>query len=137
MPDISEKFVVVTITKNEARVWATGTAKGTAPEKIFAPSSPNTHHHRNDPEGHGRGEGATDAAYFGEIAEAVKGASEILVIGHGNGKARAMVNFVQYLERKHPDLGRKVVDALDENLEAMSEAQILSMARDWFAAHPR
>ena len=55
--DISEKFVVVTITKREARVWATGTAKGSAPEKIFAPSSLNEHHHRNDPEGHGRGEG--------------------------------------------------------------------------------
>lgn len=135
--DISEKFVVVTITKREARVWATGTAKGSAPEKIFAPTSPNEHHHRNDPEGHGRGEGAGEPAYFGDIAKAISGAAEILLIGHGHGKSSAMLHFVQYLERSHADIAKKVVDALDENLEAMTEAQILAKARDWFAAHPR
>jgi len=36
MPDISEKFVVLTITLHEARVWATGITRGTIPEKIFA-----------------------------------------------------------------------------------------------------
>ena len=38
MPDISEKFVVVTVTKPETRVWATGISKGSIPEKIFAPA---------------------------------------------------------------------------------------------------
>jgi len=30
-----------------------------------------------------------------------------------------------------------VVDALDQNFESLTEPQILAMARDWFAAHPR
>ena len=135
--DISERFVVVTITKREARVWATGTEKGAIPETFFAPAALNSHHHRNDPNGHGRGEGSGEPAYFGDIAEAVKGASEILLIGHGNGKASAVVHFVQYLERKQPELAKKVVDALDQNFESLTEPQILAMARDWFAAHPR
>jgi hypothetical protein len=72
-----------------------------------------------------------------DIAEAIAGASEILIIGHGTGKANAMLSFIQYLERKHPGTAQKVVAALDENLEALSETQILSLARDWFSSHPR
>ena len=137
MPDISDKLVVVTITKDEARVWATGISKGSVPEKIFAPPAPNHHHFRDDPKHHGRGDGPGVPAYFEEIAVAIKNASEILLIGHGHAKASAMLHFVQYLERKHADLAKKVVDALDTNLIAMSESEILAMAREWFEKHPR
>ena len=54
---------------------------------------------------------------------------------HGHGKASAMLHFMQYLERKHPDLAEEVVDALDTNLLAMSEPEILAMARGWFEDH--
>ena len=37
MPDITDKLVVITITKDEARVWATGLQRGMNPTKIFAP----------------------------------------------------------------------------------------------------
>jgi len=137
MPDISEKFVVLTITKHEARIWATGITKGTIPEKIFAPPGLNPHHFRSDPSHHGRGDGPGVPAYFEEIIDAIKNASEILIIGHGNGKASEMLHFIQYLERKHATLAKKVVDALDTNLEATTEHQILAMARNWFEAHPR
>jgi len=137
MPDISEKFVVLTITKHEARIWATGITKGTIPEKIFAPPGLNPHHFRSDPSHHGRGDGPGVPAYFEEIIDAIKNASEILIIGHGNGKASEMLHFIQYLERKHATLAKKVVDALDTNLEAMTEHQILAMARNWFEAHQR
>jgi len=137
MPEISEKFVVLTITQHEARVWATGITRGTIPEKIFAPPGLNPHHFRSDPSHHGRGDGPGVPAYFEEIIEAIKSASEILIIGHGNGKASEMLHFIQYLERKHATLAKKVVDAIDTKLEAMTEHQILAMARNWFEAHPR
>ena len=109
MNDISEKFVVLTITKHETRVWATGIERGTIPEKIFAPPELNSHHFRADPKHHGR----------------------------GNGKASSMLHFIQYLERKAPPLAEKVVDAIDTNRIAMTEPEILAMAREWFDAHPR
>ncbi len=137
MPDISEKFVVLTITQHETRVWATGISKGALPEKIFAPSGLNSHHFRTDPVNHGRGDGPGVPAYFEQIVKSISGASEILLIGHGHGKASSMLHFIQYLERKHAVLASKVVDALDTNIDAMTEPQILAMARDWFAAHPR
>jgi hypothetical protein len=39
------------------------------------------------------------------------------------------------LERKEPDLAAKVVDAIDTNLIAMTEPEILAMAREWFDSH--
>ena len=137
MPDISEKFVVLTMTQHESRVWATGITRGTIPEKIYAPPGLNPHHFRSDPSHHGRGDGPGVPAYFEEIVSAVSGASEILIIGHGHGKASSMLHFIQYLERKHANLAKKVVDAIDTNLDAMTEPQILAMARDRFEAHPR
>lgn len=137
MSDISEKFVVITITEHEARVWATGIDRGTIPQKIYAPPGLNSHHFRDDPKMKGRGDGPGVPAYYNEIIAAVSGASEILIMGHGHGKASSMLHFVQYLERKHPELAKKVVDAIDTNFVAMTEPEILAVARDWFEAHTR
>ena len=46
-----------------------------------------------------------------------------------------MVHFIDYLERKAPDLASKVVDTIDTNLIAMSEPQILAMACEWVESH--
>ena len=137
MTDISDKFVVVTITQQEARVWATGIAKGAKPEKIYAPAGLNSHHFRDDPKIKGRGDGPGVPAYYEEIVAAIGSAGQILLMGHGNGKARSMVHFAMYLERKHPELAKKVVDTLDTNLFGITQPEILAMARDWFDTHTR
>ena len=137
MPDITDKLVVVTITRDEARVWATGMERGMNPTKIFPPAALNSHHFRDDPKHHGRGDGPGVPRYYEEIVTAVGGASEILLIGHGNGKASAMLHFMQYLERNHTDLAELVVDAIDTNLIAMTEPEILALARGWFLSHSR
>lgn len=135
MPEITNKLVIITITKDEARVWATGMERGKKPTKIFPPAALNAHHFRDDPKHHGRGDGPGVPRYYEEIITAVGGASEILLIGHGHGKASAMLHFMQYLERNHTDLAEIVVDAIDTNLIAMTEPEILAMARGWFQAH--
>ena len=55
-----------------------------------------------------------------------------MLIGHGHGKAIEMMHLIQYLERKHPLIAVKVVDSIDTNLDAMTEPEILAMARKWF-----
>lgn len=131
------ELIVLTITKNETRLWTTGMDRGTVPDKIFAPPALNSHHFRDDPKHHGRGDGPGVPQYFEEIVAAISGAEEILLIGHGHGKASAMLHFIQYLERKHALLAEKIVDAIDTNLIAMTEPIILAMAREWFADNRR
>jgi hypothetical protein len=130
-------LVLLTITKHEARIWANGISRGSTPARIFAPPEHNSKHFRHDPKAEGRGDGPGVPAYYREIIEAIKGAREILIIGHGHGKANSMIHFIDYLERKAPDLAAKVVDSIDTNLIAMSEPQILAMARKWVESHLR
>ena len=129
-------LVLLTITKYEARIWANGITRGSIPTRVFAPEF-NSHYFRHDPKAEGRGDGPGVPAYYREIIEAIKEATEILIIGHGNGKANSMVHFIDYLERKAPDLASKVVDSIDTNLIAMSEPQIRAMARKWVESHLR
>lgn len=136
MPEVSNKFILIAMTQEEARVWATGLEKGTHPEKISALSDKARHHHVRQAQHHkGHSGDPEEKNYFEAISNAVSSASEILLIGHGSGKANSMVKFVQFLERKHPNVAHKVVGAIDSNLQAMSEAEILAEARKWFDNH--
>lgn len=133
MSDIKNKFVVIALTQNEARIWATGLEKGTHPDKVFAPSDKGSPHHVKQGQHHGGHVGdPAEKGFFDVIAGHVSEASEILLIGHGEGKANAMVRFVQYMERHNPAVAKKVVGAIDSDLNAMTENQILSTCRDWF-----
>jgi hypothetical protein len=76
--------------------------------------------------------GSHDDVYYDSIAEAVSGAKEVLVVGHGKGKASHMLRLVQYWERKHPTIARKVVGSIDSDLPSMTENQILAVSREWF-----
>jgi hypothetical protein len=136
MTDISEKFVVVTLTQSEAKVWATGVGKGSHPEVIDKPAMAEHHHSRTNvkPVASAKEDPAT-VAYFNSICRAIEPASEILLIGHGVGKSSAMLHFIQFAERKHPDLAKKVADAVDLDVTALTEPEILAAARSWFKSH--
>jgi uncharacterized protein YprB with RNaseH-like and TPR domain len=134
MSESMNGLVAVAITRDEARIWATGVEPGTKPENIHAPDELETHHHhfREAQHHHGHDTDHDRPAYFESITQAVDGASSILLIGHGKGKANEMLHLIQYWERKHPDVGQKVVGAIDSNLEALSQDQVLALVRDWF-----
>lgn len=138
MSDISNKLVVITITRDEARIWATGLDKGSRPEKIFAPAEKGSFHHlRQTLHQSGHSDDPADWGYFDLIANEVKDASEILLIGHGEGKANAVLRFVQFVERNNPVVAKKIVGAIDTNLFSMTENQILASAREWFDQYNR
>lgn len=133
MDGIVNKFVVVALTQDDASIWATGLEKGTHPEKIFAPDEKGLHHHvRQMQHRGGHGTDPVEKGFFDVLAKHLSGASEILLLGHGVGKANAMLRFTQYMERHYPSVAKKVIGAVDADLNALTENQILSKAREWF-----
>ena len=132
------RFVVVALDRQEARVWTSGVAPGAKPELIHAPNHRAEHRHvREGQMNHGQNTANDESQFFERIAGALSGAGEILLIGHGNGKANTPQALHDYLNRKHHDLSTKVAGSVDGDLSALSEAQILAMARHWFDAHDR
>ena len=133
MNSITNKFVVVALTQDDARIWATGLEKGTHPEKIFAPDEKGLHHHVKQMQHRsGHGTDPVEKGFFDVLAKNLESASEILLLGHGVGKANAMFRFTQYMERHNPLVAKKVIGAVDADLNSLSENQILAKARDWF-----
>jgi hypothetical protein len=129
---MNNNLVVISINQEEALVWKTGVAPRTKPESISAPEEGEHRHRRMGDHQMGHDKGQSDPIFFEAVTNSIKGAGEILLIGHGKGKASTMLRLVQYWERKHPELAHKVVDALDTDLERLSENEILALARDWF-----
>jgi hypothetical protein len=134
--DHVEPFVVVAVTQNETRVWNAGLDSNSKPEKIHAPEHEARHHHQRQASNHlSHAHGSHDDVYYDSIADAVSGAKEVLIVGHGKGKASHMLRLVQYLERKHPSIAQKVVGSIDSDLPSMTENQILALSRQWFDHH--
>lgn len=133
MTDLSNRFVIAVVTQDETRIWTTGIEPGKKPEKISAPADNLHHHHVRMAQHHGGHHADHNRQeYLEEIAESLSTAGQVLLIGHGKGKANSVLVLVQFLERKHPDLAAKVVGAVDSNLDALTEPEILALAREWF-----
>lgn len=136
MPEVTNKFVLLTITRDEAKLWATGLEKATKPEKIKALDDKGRHHHVKQAQHHkGHGVDADEKIFFESITKAISPASEVLVLGHGSGKSNAAHNFVNFLKDKHKDVATKIVAELDLDIDRLSENEVLAQARNWFDAH--
>lgn len=126
-------LIAVAITRDEARIWSSGLEPGQKPEELHAPDERERHHHvREAQHHHGHDTNHDDVAFFEGLTDAVRGAREIILVGHGTGKANTMLRLVQYWERKHPDVAQTVIGAIDSNIVAMTDAEILKSVREWW-----
>ena len=130
------QFAGGAIMRDEARIWNHGLTPKTHPEIVTAPDESVHHHVRSYEYLDGNGSNHTSPEYYEAIYKVISGSDEILLLGHGKGKASAMLHLIQYLERKHPLVGKKVVDALETDLQNLSEGEIMAIGREWIAAHP-
>jgi stalled ribosome rescue protein Dom34 len=90
-------------------------------------------HHRvhSRKSAHGGHKSPPDHQFFDEVAQALDGVHEVLVIG----PAQTKQEFASYLRLKHPQLGRAIVAV--ENADHPSDAEVLAYARRHFTAIDR
>jgi stalled ribosome rescue protein Dom34 len=80
---------------------------------------------------HGGHKSPADARFFDEVAEALAGTHEILIMG----PAQTKHEFAKFLTEKHAALGKAV--AAVENADHPSDAEVLAYARKHFKALDR
>ncbi len=132
MSDKPEGLVVVEVTRDRALIWVTGVDPDGRPHVIRAPSEKSHHVHVREAQHHrGHDTDHENTAYHESISRAVADASAIVLVGHGKGKANEMLHLAQYWERRHPAIGAKVVGAIDSDLDALSQHEVLALVRDW------
>lgn len=130
---LDHRVAVAAITRGTVRIWAVNDPSGTKPEiLVMEKDDQHRNHFKQIHQNAHHGTDKWDREYLDAIVEILAPAKEILLVGHGHGKANEMVKLVQYLERYHPDVAKKVVGAEDTNLEALTDNEILAFAKSWF-----
>lgn len=129
------QHMLVVIDHHEARVYDCD-HKGEAPEKT-TPHDP--HHirwHQTHKASHSKGQRAPDdPTYFKRMVEQMKGADEILLLGHGTGHSSSKLELYKYLSRHHHDIADHIVGV--ESVDHMTEPQLLAYASAYFAREDR
>jgi stalled ribosome rescue protein Dom34 len=67
--------------------------------------------------------------FYDRVAQRLKNAPSILLLGDGSGKSSAMRYFETYLKERHSEISGRVVAAQDADLSAISLGEIEQIAR--------
>ncbi len=128
--------LVLAISYQKTLIWKSGIAPGAKPDIVEAPIEHKKEHELRAKQRHMGHELDIDTKnYYKSITEVIQGTDEVLLIGHGKGKADSMLKLTQYWERRHPELAKKVIGSLNSNLVNLSDAEIMALARVWFEDH--
>lgn len=128
---ISNRSVVVAVTHDNARVWLLN-EDSSAPVHVIERVESEHMHVRSAQVHHGHATENGEVAFFAEIADVIRDASSIILLGHGTGKANAAERFSHYLRDHAKPVAIKVMAVEVVNLPALGNAEILSEAhRRW------
>jgi len=72
-----------------------------------------------------------DEKYYKVLLSTIKSASEIMLVGHGTGDSNAMEGFAEYFRDHAPQEFRKVSEMRNANIPALTDGEILKLARFW------
>ncbi len=123
---------ILVINYHGADIYPTDARNG-APRSIV-PEDPRgrlrtMHHKAGNPEGwYGR----IEESWYAELADALRPAAEILIIGNGKGHSNGMLQFMQYLARHDHELMKRIVGSVESDDEDLTEAEILALAREFY-----
>ena len=129
-----ESHWLVVINHHEARIYSSEML-GTVPERIMPHQPTDFFRHAHNSKDFARGKEKPDPnSFFGPVAAALKGPGKILVFGTGKGTSSEMEQFVAWLGEHHQDIAARVVGSLVVDEHHLSEAQLLSKAREFYSA---
>ena len=122
---------VVLIDHRSARFFDAGADGRLQERQHIEPTDPHgfERHLEHRKEADYKGQRVPEADEFYErIAERLKGASSIVLIGDATGKSSAMSYFVEYLKEKHKDIADRIVSTTSEDLSHITLGDIERIA---------
>jgi predicted esterase len=78
-----------------------------------------------------------DLTFYDRIAAALSEADRIVLLCHGTGESNASRILTERLTKRHPGIYARIVRQADVNTSAMTEAEIVSYARQALTADPQ
>ncbi len=132
---IADRSLVAAITRDHARVWLLN-EDVEEPVVVLNREEANIRHVRSAQENHGHASDIGEIPYFAELATVLSVGSNVVLVGHGTGKANAMNRFIDYLALHNEPLHHRIAATGNANIGAMTGTQIIQDARrKWRQAH--
>ena len=124
--------IVVVIDHHSARLYQDLGGASSESETTVKPEDPHGFHHHliHRKEAHYEGERVPeDTSFYEQVSRDLVPAREIVLIGHGTGKSRALEFLIEYLKTHHPAILQMVIATVVADLSALTEPEIEAMAR--------
>jgi hypothetical protein len=124
--------LVVGVTRDRAEVWLLQPGQ-TSPLAVVVRDEVEAEHRHVRPaqQSHGHDSNEGFEKYFADLARILVGASELMIAGHGKGKANAMEEFAEYLREQHPALFARVSELRYVDISHTTGRQLAALAREW------
>jgi hypothetical protein len=123
---------LVTVEHHEARIYQLDIAAADRASHTIRPYDPHhfLHHlsHKDQSRERGQRE-AEDASFYARIAEALRPAGRVVVVGHGDGHSNAAPHLAAYLRQHHLDMFQKLSPEVDADLSSVTVPQLLVLGR--------
>ena len=134
--DLTGRSVVIAADFNHARIFAVDTAATTPPEKVTAadPShvNHNIFHHHGNPSGGFDIDRPETNEYLKTLAKALTPAHQILLVGHGGGKANFSHVLESYVEKHHHDVAAKIVANIRADIDDLTDVELVRFGESFF-----
>jgi hypothetical protein len=128
-----EAHWLVVIDHHEARIFRSE-MEGAIPQRIMPHEPSEFFRHAHNSRDFSRGQEKPDPnTFFGPVAQVLQAGGKILVFGSGTGTSSEMDQFTAWLKVHHPELAKRVIGALVVDEHHLTEGQLLSKARDYYA----
>jgi hypothetical protein len=127
LPDL-----LVAVEHREARVYQLDVAAADQANHTIRPYDPHhfLHHLSHKDQSGERGQRvAEDPSFYARIAEALRPAGRIVVVGHGDGHSNAAHHLAAYLQQHHQDIFQKLCPEVDADLSSLTAPQLLALGR--------
>ncbi len=125
-------IVVIAMTRDHAEVWSLDERQRAPLAVLVRHDEHGDHRHvRTGQFAHGHASEEGFGGFYADIATVIEGASEIMIAGHGKGRANAMESFAEFLKERRPDTYAKVSELRYVDLPHTTGRELAALARGW------
>jgi hypothetical protein len=133
---LANRSLVAAVTHDHTRIWLLNDG-AEEPVCVVRRPTPDIRHVRAAQSNHGHASEISEVPYFNELASVMSVASNVVLVGHGVGKANAVNRFLDHLEKHRESLLDRVAATGQANIAALSGPEIVREARKKWARADR
>ena len=132
-PIVGDVDLLVAVEHHEARIYVVDVSATDAAAHVIRPHDPHNHLHHLTHRDRSRERGQRaheDPSFYERVAQAVRDARRIVLVGHGHGHSDAAHHLNAYLAAHHPETAARVRPLISADLSSVTQPQLLALARD-------